>query len=96
MNGSKQPGMAIQNVIVLMVALTLASVHLAEAQQAKQVPVVGVLSSGSPPPNAPLVEAFRQGLHDFAYVEGTNILLEYRYAEGKLDRIPGLVAELIQ
>ena len=43
-----------------------------------------------------LVEAFRQGLRDLGYVEGKNILVEYRYAEGKLDRFPSLVAELVQ
>ena len=43
-----------------------------------------------------LFEAFRQGLRDLGYVEGKNILLEFRYAEGKLDRMPTLVANLVQ
>ena len=44
----------------------------------------------------PFVDAFRQGLRDLGYVEGKNILVEYRYAEGKLERVPGLVTELVQ
>ena len=44
----------------------------------------------------PSVEAFRQGLRDLGYLEGKNILIEYRYVEGKLERIPSLVAELVQ
>ena len=44
----------------------------------------------------PMRSAFRQGLRDLGYIEGKNILVEYRYAEGKADRIPGLVAELVQ
>ena len=44
----------------------------------------------------PQAEAFRQGLRDLGYVEGKNMVVEYRYAEGKMDRIPSLVAELVQ
>ena len=51
---------------------------------------------GDPSNPGPYVEAFRQGLRDLGYIEGKNILVEYRYAEGKLDRIPSLVAELVQ
>jgi len=55
------------------------------------------LSGGGDPSNpGPRVEAFRQGLRDLGYVEGKNIIVEYRYIEGNLDRSPGLVAELIQ
>ena len=75
----------------------LSSFHLAQAQQAKKVPRIGYLSGrGDPSTPDPLVEAFRQGLRDLGYIEGKNILVEYRYAEGKLDRIPSLVAELVQ
>ena len=52
--------------------------------------------AGDPNTPGPQVEAFRQGLRDLGYIEGKNILVEYRYAEGKLDRIPSLVAELVQ
>jgi putative ABC transport system substrate-binding protein len=69
-----------------------------EAQQPGKVPRVGILSPGSREPDSylQLLEAFRQGLRDLGYVEGKNLLLEYRYAEGKLDRMPALVAELVQ
>jgi len=69
----------------------------AQAQQPKKVPRIGYLSgtgdSNTPGPN---IEALRQGLEDLGYIEGKNILVEYRYIEGKPDRYPGLVAELVQ
>jgi len=69
----------------------------AEAQQAKKVPRIGfVAGSGNPSNPGPLVEKFRQGLRDHGYIEGKNILIEYRYTEGNPDRIPGFVAELLQ
>ncbi|MBI4529394.1 MAG: ABC transporter substrate-binding protein [Deltaproteobacteria bacterium] len=70
----------------------------AEAQQPKRVPRIGVVSAdGDRSTPGPQVEAFRQGLRGLGYVEGKNILVEYRYVEGKSDRIiPGLVAELVQ
>jgi putative tryptophan/tyrosine transport system substrate-binding protein len=66
---------------------------------AEESPRIGYLSgrgaptAATPDPNA---DAFRQGLRDLGYIEGKNILVEYRYAEAKEDRIPGLVAELVQ
>jgi len=68
--------------------------RFAEAQQPKKVPRIGFLSGTGP--ESTNVEAFRQGLQDLGYVEGKNILVEYRYLEGQLDRIPSLVAELVQ
>jgi putative ABC transport system substrate-binding protein len=65
----------------------------AEAQPARKVLRVGVLQPGTPP--EPLVEAFRAGLRDLGYVEGRDIVLEFRWAEGKLDRFPELAAELV-
>ncbi len=91
--------------IVLSVVCTfiLVSFYLAEAQQtAKTMPRIGFISStgapGSPSPqvDAPLFDAFRLGLRDLGYVEGKNILIERRYAEGRLDRMPALVNELVQ
>jgi ABC-type uncharacterized transport system substrate-binding protein len=83
---------------VLLVGLAFASVHLADAQQQK-IPRIGYLAgSGDPNNPGPEVVAFRQGLRDLGYIEGKNILVEYRYryAEGKQDRIASLVAELVQ
>jgi putative ABC transport system substrate-binding protein len=82
------------------VALGIAFVmcgDVATAQQPKKVPRIGYLSGrGDPSTPDPLVDAFRQGLRDLGYIESKNILVEYRYAEGKLDRMPSLVAELVQ
>jgi putative ABC transport system substrate-binding protein len=84
-------------VVCLLTAALVCTVSLAQAQQAKKVPRVGFLSGGGDPSNpGPRVEAFRQGLRDLGYVEGKNIIVEYRYIEGNLDLSPGLVAELIQ
>jgi putative ABC transport system substrate-binding protein len=67
-----------------------------QAQQAKKVPRIGYLSGSSPSANAARYEAFGQGLRELGYVEGKNIVIEYRYAEGKLDRLPVLAAELLR
>jgi len=79
-------------------ALLFALSVLAQAQQAKKVPQVGILSSISDPSSSPSlsVGAFRKGLRDLGYIEGKNILIEYRNAEGKLDRLPELAAELVR
>jgi putative tryptophan/tyrosine transport system substrate-binding protein len=77
-------------------ALILATIHLAEAQQPKKVPRIGYLVSGSPSSTQTSVDAFRQGLHDLGYVEGKNILIEYRYAEGKDDRLRDFAADLVR
>jgi putative ABC transport system substrate-binding protein len=68
---------------------------VAEAQQAKKIPRIGFLSTGSSSVSPSLREAFRQGLRGLGYVEGKNILVEYRYAEGKLERLPELAEELV-
>jgi putative tryptophan/tyrosine transport system substrate-binding protein len=68
---------------------------VAEAQQRKKIPRIGYLSTGSISSTLPNREAFQQGLRGLGYVEGKNILVEYRFAEGKLDRIPDLVAGLV-
>ena len=69
----------------------------AEAQQPKKVPRIGFVSAiGDPQTPGFQIEEFRAGLRNLGYVEGKSLLIEYRYAEGKPDRIPSLVAELVQ
>jgi putative ABC transport system substrate-binding protein len=62
---------------------------------AQQVPRLGFLGTNSPSDISARIEAFRQGLRDFGYIEGQNIVIEYRWAEGKPDRLPKLAAELV-
>jgi len=83
-------------IVVWLVALALVSFHLAEAQQAKKVPRIGLLSARSSSSESTRTEAFRQGLQELGYVEGKNIVIEYRYAEGKFERLPDLAAELVR
>ena len=79
--------------VVWVVGLALATFRLAEAQQPAKV---GYLSGNSPYGISARSEAFRQGLRELGYVEGKNIVIEYRYAEGKLDLLPALAAELVR
>jgi putative ABC transport system substrate-binding protein len=72
----------------------LAAPLAAETQQAERVARIGVLRQGSPPD--PLVESFRQGLRELGYAEGRNISIEYRWAEGRTERLPDLAAELVR
>src|ERR1041385_1433082 len=68
----------------------------ARAQQPpNKRPRIGFLGNSTPTLEAGLVEAFRQGLRDFGYIEGQDIQIEYRWAEGKYERFPALVGELI-
>jgi putative ABC transport system substrate-binding protein len=67
----------------------------AEAQQATKIPRIGFLGTTSPSDISVRIEGFRQGLRENGYVEGKNIAIEYRWAEGKLDRLPNLAAELV-
>lgn len=81
---------------VVMIAAALVYRAVAGAQQPAKVARVGFVSStGDPKAPGPLVEAFRQKLRELGHVEGKNIRVEYRYAEGKLDRVPGFVDELV-
>jgi len=83
-------------IVVWLVGLALASIDLAEAQQPKKVARIGFLTSSTASFNLPRFNAFREGLHDLGYVEGQNITIEYRFAEGKLGRLPDLAVELVR
>jgi putative tryptophan/tyrosine transport system substrate-binding protein len=95
MNRSKQADMVKKTVIVLLVGLTLALFRFAEAQQPKKVFRIGYLSSADPATDSARAEGMRLALRNLGYIEGQNIAIEYRYAEGKLDRLPALAAELV-
>ncbi len=68
----------------------------AEAQQPNKLPRIGFLSTNSRSSESPRVEAFRQGLNEHGYAEGQNIVIEYRYADRKRDRLPQMAAELVR
>jgi putative ABC transport system substrate-binding protein len=83
--------------LALLPILILNFVCLVAAQQSTKVPRIGYVAGFGDPNNpGPQVEAFRQGLRDLGYIEGKNILVEYRYIEGKRDQILEHVAELVQ
>jgi len=79
-----------------LVALSIAFSFPAEAEHSKKVALIGVLGQSSECVVRAQLGAFQQGLRDLGYFEGQNLTIEYRYAEGKLDRLPGLARELIR
>ena len=81
---------------ILSIAGLLVVAVRAEAQQPKKIPLIGVLYGGSASGISARIEAFRQRLRELGYVEGKNIVIEYRRAEAKLDRLPALAAELVR
>jgi putative tryptophan/tyrosine transport system substrate-binding protein len=85
---------AVPSILVAVVLLALGVI--AEAQQPKKVPRIGYLSNNDPATESARSEAFRAGLRELGYIEGQNIASEYRYAEGKADRLPALAAELVR
>jgi putative ABC transport system substrate-binding protein len=82
--------------VLLVIGFVLASIHFAEAQQSRKVSRIGYLSNSDPARESARSEAIRQALREVGYIEGQNIATEYRYAEGKLDRLPELAAELVR
>jgi putative tryptophan/tyrosine transport system substrate-binding protein len=81
---------------ILVAVVLLAIGVIAEAQQPKKIPRIGFLVSGTPSSNESNRNAFLQGLRESGYVDGQNIIIEYRWAEGKLDRLPDLAEELVR
>jgi putative ABC transport system substrate-binding protein len=82
--------------VVIITLIIVAAAFTADAQQPTKTPRIGFLSGTSPFTNVPRHEVFRQGLREIGYVEGKNIVIEWRYAEGKLDLLPALAAELVR
>src|SRR6266542_4634514 len=81
---------------ILVAAMLLAVAVIAEAQQPKEVFRIGYLSSGNLTSESARAEGIRLALRERGYIEGQNIAFEYRYAEGRPDREPGLAAELVR
>ena len=79
-----------------LVTATVLTAVPARSQQPKKIPTIGVLSALSPRAVSAWVQAFQRGLHDLGYVEGKNIVIHYRYAEGNVQRLGELAAELGQ
>jgi len=82
--------------LVIVAAIILASSHLAHAQDAKKLFQLGVLYPGLSGASAPMLDGLRQGLRELGYTDGKNILINYRFAEGRLDPLPDLAAELVR
>ena len=83
-------------IFLALCSLLLAPCFAVEAQQPKKVPRIGYLSVQEPTRESTRSEATRQALRERGYIERQNIAIEYRYAEGKLDRLPELAAELVR
>src|ERR1700675_3071837 len=82
--------------LFVVAAVVLLSLQLANAQQPKKVPRIGYLSGGDPATESARAEAVRLALRERGYIEGQNIAIEYRYAEGNDNRLPELAAELVR
>jgi len=85
---------AVPSILVAVVLFALRVI--AEAQQPKKIPRIGYLSALDPASESTRSEPFRQALRELGYIEGQNIAIEYRYGEGKRDRAPEIVTELVR
>jgi putative tryptophan/tyrosine transport system substrate-binding protein len=79
----------------LLTTVLLITAPFVQAQQPARIPRIGILFASSASVQSARIDAFRQRLRELGYVEGKNIVIEYRYAEGKLERLPDLAAELV-
>ena len=86
----------IKNLCILLCTILTALSLSAQAQQPARIPTLGFLGATSPSTNTARIEAFRQGLRELGYVEGKNIVIEYRWADGNTARLSALAAELVR
>jgi putative tryptophan/tyrosine transport system substrate-binding protein len=82
--------------VLLLIGFVLVNIHIADAQQPTKIPRLGYLTIASLSSNVARVEAFRHGLRELGYVEGKNVVIEWRSAEGKVERQGELTAELVR
>jgi putative tryptophan/tyrosine transport system substrate-binding protein len=90
------PEAAVQIAVALAVLALLAAPFAAQAQQAAKVFQIGYLGNATPTLESALLEGFRLGLRERGYVEGQNIVVHYRWAEGRIDLLSGLAVELVR
>jgi putative ABC transport system substrate-binding protein len=83
-------------VVWLLTTILLTPISLVEAQQTEKAHGIGYLSPLTPSSDSTRIAVFGKGLRDLGYVEGKNIAIEYRWAEGNFDRLPALAAELVR
>src|SRR5690348_11820501 len=82
--------------VLTLCAMLFAFCSSINAQQPTKIPRIGYLTGATPDGQSARIEAFRQGMRELGYVEGKNIVVEYRYAELRPDRLPALAAELVR
>src|SRR5262245_55548651 len=87
--------MRLRSFLACLTALAVMAPMAAQAQTSPSVPVIGFLNSASPGPATPLTTAFRQALAKQGHIEGRNVTIEYRWAEGRYDQLPGMAADLV-
>jgi len=85
-----------KTIVVLLIGLASVSVRFVEAQQPAKIQRIGYLTANSSSVELPRIETFRQGLRAFGYIEGQNIAIDYRFTDGKFERLPDVAAELVR